>query len=533
MRLLFGSRIATGLAGVVTAGAIAAGTVAVIAERSDDSGDIVVGFGDSVAAGYGLSVAGDVPPSHAGDPSSDRYRNGTLCSTTPQAYSCQFAEFSGADVGASHNFSIQGANSADVLNLELRQAEYETDHGTLDAGSVDAVTLTVGANDVVFSQCLSAELQGSFDAPRSEGDHCVTRPNSVDDLQVSDEVRVQLHQLQTNLPLIIDRFEADFPNARIYVTHYYGAFPDDAPARTIPCPMYAIPSVMRFINNLGGLFDLGRPNDLGEPNVLGMLEAGAALYDAIRQEAERYLPSQMAQFQHRFHVIENLMVGQLNNTIDIVRGEDAPVTLVNLDFHGHDMCNPESYVFAPRVSGTLGPFTDLHVTPGDACLLPTPASDGGEKTFGINLDFEAPFAGRIVIGALFTSNCIAHPTHDGQVAIANAILGASQQPPPLPRPPIIVSPSGQSETPAPSEAQTCSLQGGAEGGTDLSFTVSGLSCQVGQGVVEAALGALAGAGRRLEAAGFSCEIGGPDPVQPGSRITCTMASQIVSFMVPG
>lgn len=77
---------------------------------------------------------------------------------------------------------------------------------------------------------------------------------------------------------------------------------------------------------------------------------------------------------------------------------------------------------------------------------------------------------------------------------------------------------------APAGELSCSIPGGAEGGTGpLPFTTKGLNCAQGRAIVE-------GAG---PAEGFKCRYVGPGPPQPGSGIACTRGTEQVNWRQPG
>jgi lysophospholipase L1-like esterase len=118
------------------------------------AGNTVIGFGDSVAAGYGLSRAAAWSPQHV----KERYGGGgARCSATLQAYPCVLARRLGDNVSASRNYAIQGATSKDVLDVEIPRALNDMRKASTRA-RISAVTLTTGADDIGFSQCLEEEF---------------------------------------------------------------------------------------------------------------------------------------------------------------------------------------------------------------------------------------------------------------------------------------------------------------------------------------------------------------------------------------
>ena len=94
-----------------------------------------------------------------------------------------------------------------------------------------------------------------------------------------------------------------------------------------------------------------------------------------------------------------------------------------------------------------------------------------------------------------------------------------------------------------SQTQSCSIPRGAEGGTDLPFTTTGLSCADGTRLVKAVIAAIPDygtAGTSVDVQGFICPITPPAGYPPGSQgvsagwqVTCTKGTETLSFELPG
>jgi hypothetical protein len=363
----------------------------------------VVGFGDSVAAGYGLSLQAKYDPADV----TQRYANdGSTCSATPKAYPCVLARDLGDQVSSSHNYAIQGATSAQVLALELPEA---LKMPPADRNNVNVVTLTVGADDIDFVQCLTDE----FEAQVSPGSADPCLAGNINDLLLSPDRIASVQTLEyATLPLIFSKIEHDFINARIYVTDYYQPFPSPPQPGQDACRLFLIPALAALVGNLGGLSSSA---------------AALAVLAYIRE-----LPDTDALFQTRFYRVSTFLVGQLNATIDgAVTAAGVPVASVSLDsFASHDMCannGKDSWVYTLSTTGSIKlplPAGKIAEVDADTSLGPKcyHADLTAEKSRSISL---------LGFGtATVKPNCIPHPTETGQAQIADAIRSAAAPTPP-------------------------------------------------------------------------------------------------------
>jgi lysophospholipase L1-like esterase len=352
----------------------------VLAVRNAATGT-VIGFGDSVAAGYGLSQAAEWNPGFL----SSRFPDGNAgCDLTPDAYPCVLAQSLTGTQQGSDNYAVQGASSDQVLSDELPLAGVMT---LAQQAAVTTVTLTVGANDIDFSGCLSDEFQ-------FKTDHCLA--GNINNLQVSKPTSVHLNHLASNLQQIFAQIHADFPNAAIDVTGYYQPFPPPPSSGSDACPLFAVPALAALQAQQG----------------IGL----AAILTYLKN-----LPQFESEFQTRFYIVASFLQGQLDQVIQgaatTAHVAGLPVSYVDLSstFSGHDLCQKaQSWVFAPRLIADIAAVLNVDNTFGTpTCPDPAPASEGSEvnKTiFHDSLGF-----------AIFYSNCIPHPIQAGQQAIAHAI----------------------------------------------------------------------------------------------------------------
>ncbi len=418
--LILGSKVATiVVAGVVVAAGV--GTVAALGPSSTTTGTgvsvgahIVVGFGDSVAAGYGLSRAAEWPVSRI----SRRFPGGdaTCPATTPRAYPCLLAASIGDLVAASRNYSVQNASSSDVLT----QLDWATRDMPAQARErVDVVTLTVGADDINFADCLTAEIQ-------FERDPCLA--GDINNLKASDATRTQLSNLSTTLtqpagpaqpttepqsPAVLSSLAQAYPNAHILVTGYYDPFPDPVQAGRSACRLFVFPALAAFMSNLDGVGLLGKASAFN--NYAGSL------------------PNTESLFQTRFHRVSSFLASQLNDTLSAAVGNSGGrATFVSLDsFEGHDMCAADPWVYSLTSHGGIKGLGDIRALGAD-CPFPLPYDDSEPSE--TKLSFDLGPLGSVVI----LSNCVPHPTPLGQAQIAAAIIQTQ-----------VADPSGSTNPPGP------------------------------------------------------------------------------------
>ncbi len=374
---------------------------------------VVVGFGDSVAAGYGLSAAAAWPGSYP----NRRFPppTGAACTTTPAAYPCALARVSGGDVAASRDYAVQGAQSGGVLALQLPRALREM--STTARAAVTTVTLTVGANDIDFTRCLAAELTAVTDP-------CVT--GSPGHLKVTAATQHGfnaggsrfdgLDGLTSTIAKIVPALEAAFPRASVDVTDYYPFLAPVAPGARA-CSLFALPALSQLIATL-------KKDSLPA----ALLDAGRSLKNLSSTEIAR---------QNRSFLVQQFLEQSLAGALSTGVGGDRRVTLVALPaFATHGVCaGAQAWAFGPTVSVKLAATKLKSVLPslnsrfGTAtCPYPDPSSEGVVAVFPPPTSSAAfrAVAGLVgLTGALsYSTNCFPHLTIAGQLAVAQAILEA-------------------------------------------------------------------------------------------------------------
>ncbi len=260
-------------------------------------GYTVVGLGDSVAAGYGL----------AGAPGGSRV-----------AYPYLVAEELGR---IPVTFAISGGDS-DLVRKRL-DAALRTDP--------EVVTLTVGANDVGFPDCIVATLKSlggrSFHNPCEEGKGFASR----------------IAKLERNLVAIFDEVAAKSPKSVVAVTLYYDPLQQpracDLPAVVAGDERETIYHALDALSELSG-------------------RVTTALNGAINRAARN---------------ATNVQVVDLRQTFTA----------------GHDMCAgaDHQYVFGPKVKATLASVFNVDLFDGATCPYP-PANDPNfsGKVNGLKVD---------------------------------------------------------------------------------------------------------------------------------------------------
>jgi lysophospholipase L1-like esterase len=333
----------------------------------------VLGLGDSVAAGYGL-----------GD--SDGYPD------NPGAYSAIIGMRLGDDV---KNYAIQGAcSSSSVPGCASSVAE---EIGDISSGfNPSIITVTVGANDIDFGDCLKSMIADSDLTLTASTDPC----NNA-------SLTASLATLQTNLTSDLQTLSTDYPHATIYVMNYYNPFP--------PSPR-SNPKAVCVVDK-----------------AITLLYEHAKLKSWLK--AVRLYADDQGQFTRdaefvQYMIYEDSMsiLNRLNSTINSAAAGLATVFNTD-DFAGHDICARKKWVFAPTLSVTMffnvGPVS-VSVTPlsygGDACPDPVGPSDWNvevDTEFGATIH-HVDFSGEIDFS--MGVNCMPHPNAAGQKAIASDFL---------------------------------------------------------------------------------------------------------------
>lgn len=356
----------------------------------------IVSFGDSIAAGEGSGDDHGYPDN-------------------PQAYSAVLASQLG---GSSYNFSITGACASAGKGAAPGTDAAECKVGKsimtqqipaarkLGPTAPDVVTITVGADDIHFSDCFRA-LVFTLGGPPSAGEP---------DPCASAQLTTHLRALATNLTTVLSTVKTMYPAAKIAVTGYGNVIP-------------------RFVDS--------KPRSLcSAVNYLyayELFKKGGAKALAVSL-LSRSFDKQVGAFQQSLYQYAAGVLQQLNMTLRTV-ASSAQATYVPLNFTGHDFCrdyasSTDGWVFAPRAQGRvsvkwhgLGPVKNYNFQPhtlcvpqepAPACNITAPLAGSGTKKLKLKV---GPISAQATVTYDFYAvlNDFPHLTPNGQVAVAGKV----------------------------------------------------------------------------------------------------------------
>jgi lysophospholipase L1-like esterase len=385
------------LAGVLLAIALVAALGRQRAQAAPSSGPTIVSFGDSIAAGEGSGADHGYPDN-------------------PAAYTAVLAGRLG---GTSYNFSITGAcasaGSGAAAGTDSSECRVSKSIMTqqipaarkLGPATANVVTITVGADDIHFSDCFRA-LVFTLGGPPSAGEP---------DPCAAAQLATHLQALSTNLATVLLTVRTMYPTAKIAVTGYGNVIPQFVDSRP--------QSLCSAVNYLYAyeLFKNGGVTALAKPLITGSFG------------------KQVGAFQERLYLYANGVLKQLNSTIQTVASSHG-ATYVPVDLTGHDFCqdyasSTQGWVFAPQATGGVSanwhgvghskkfnfqPHTicaPLEPSPG--CNVYAPIARSGVKK--VTLVKVGPVAAKATVTYDFSAvlNDFPHLTPNGQAAVAGMV----------------------------------------------------------------------------------------------------------------
>lgn len=345
-------------------------------------GPVILGFGDSVAAGYGLGY-------------SDGYPNNRH--SFPDKLAAQLG-------GVSYNFAVEGACSATAGEIFSHRdtfagCDYSVLHeqipaarnwGGVPKNRASAIVLNVGANDIGFAGCLADFFAGKYafliDDPCSRGD-----------------LAASLGAYRENMHWVVEALRGEFgANVPIVLNRYYHIFPDadDASIAGRTCGLFASHATK-----------------------------GLHAYDGF--ENDDTWNGRLATAQREANELADRIIGELNRAVDDIAAANG-LLVATPDFSGHDMCraerdaedgivgvSPDTWVWGPTVNAvgqrsSTGEVTDRFFGPApETCPAPDLAKEEEHNVLFFLL------GGKVAIHVVI--NCLAHPTVPGQEEIARAI----------------------------------------------------------------------------------------------------------------
>lgn len=332
----------------------------------------VLGFGDSVAAGYGLGL-------------STHYPDNTH----------SYPDVLGDDLGVQpENYAIEGAcasskepnchGQSKAVNRQLEQVPKGL--------NPSVITLTVGADDIKFADCFKAaflHLDISLDGPT---DPC--------NPQLLTDSLGALHEgLHEDLKTITERYK----DAQVRVVDYYEPMPPEPSSGQTPC----------FLDQI-----LEIPYSIVVSHTAPRLVAEELLFHRSQFDDEADI------LQGTLYNAAQRVVGELNNTLNETAEEFPGVVHVSVSFAGHDMCaTGQEWAFAPTFQAEVRVLAaEGHITFGGAQVCPDPVAGSGDYNIRFNRKFTIK---KLVVGEISINggtNCLPHPTEVGQENIAQDIL---------------------------------------------------------------------------------------------------------------
>lgn len=321
---------------------------------------MVLGLGDSIAAGHG----------NGADDNFHAYPHvlGSMLGWGHQDYAISGA--CAATLGYDGASSMTPGGSTYCTKSVLHD-EVPNIPNNLSSGSV--ITLNVGADDIEFSACFAAVVQG--------------RAGTSSDPCSGQQFQDHLTALNFNLNLVIQRLHSIEPGVKIVLVSQYNPMPPAPGNRDTPCVLFKLAAYAKAYQDRS-------------PS-----EASDATARAYQTQAAN---------------IASRVIRQLNSQLSSVALQDG-VPLVNLDFFGHDLCEPysgpsetSSWIYAPAGSARYGAVS-FNLTPSYTCISPCPETDpsfsGSGTKFGLSWHY------------YLSVNGAPHPNVRGQRAIATAIKG--------------------------------------------------------------------------------------------------------------
>ena len=356
----------------------------------DVSGATVLGLGDSVAAGYGLG---------------DSIGNGDNAGAYPAVLAKELG-------GTADDMAIEGACS--VQTEEFCKDRDSVDL-QLDAVKADfsptVVTLTVGADDIDFSQCIATLLEDNDLNINDPKNDCTADKNAPNNLSKS------LTAFEAGLTSDLTDIQAKYPDVPILIMDYYNPFaPPVANDRNV-CAISEGLVVNKTYKTTNSW--------------LAVVQQYIGDHSAFLAEA--------AKDQQTLYTDASGILNKLNGTIDDVADGFSGVTVVDpTAFTGHDICSGGAeWVFAPTLSIAFAHVERDPADPkkeklvkedlgfklsgGDAC--PDPLNEDTKAKVLKLADFTGSGNDKKEYAALvfvMRLNCFPHPTALGQQQLAAA-----------------------------------------------------------------------------------------------------------------
>jgi lysophospholipase L1-like esterase len=337
------------------------------------TGGAVLALGDSVAAGYGLGPSEGFPD-NAG------------------AYSAVLAQALGLPV---QNYAVEGA-CASSGDCSDKPSVAEQITQVPSGFTPSLVTLTVGADDIDFGDCIKAIFTQSDYSMTSATDPC----NHA-------KLTTNLASFQNSLATDLATIRTAYPSATVLVMDYYNPFPPAPSGTGSPC---LLDRVLAFPY---------------EHHVLKKTWAAIAKQFVLHHS--RFIDDART-VQRLLYADAQAVISLLNAAINAAATGMA--TVVPVSFAGHDICaHGTEWAFSPTAAAEIQAHVfSLHKTVhfgfggDDICPDPVSSADWNLK---IDDSFSIPHVSgqfTLAVGV----NCLPHPTVSGQQAIASDFMQQAQ-----------------------------------------------------------------------------------------------------------
>jgi len=345
---------------------------------------VVIGLGDSIAAGYGLSPVSNnnlAYPAQVAARIHDGYDDIAV------AGACVDQGDGTSGVGGNCSAFSSLLQQIQTLCPDIMLQNSPCSNKDAFGAPINLITITVGANDIVFDKCLYAAIETGTVGQNTD-------PCSQSNLTAN--MNLMVDQLEQALSLLTGPY--GFPGVPIALTNYYNPLPTGSAPM---CVLAAATTGIAFVNQIGlqnTVEDiLFRPDQFlnGIKGVQGSLYSLAAS-----------------------------VLRQLNGGINEAAAQFPQAHIVPLDssFANHDVCaGNNAWLYGPQVNVSANfDFSFVHDT-ASFSLTPTNCPYQGvldqpliSPPFS---DSEGPFS----LSTSGSTNCMVHPTAEGQYQIAKQI----------------------------------------------------------------------------------------------------------------
>ena len=333
----------------------------------------LVALGDSIAAGEGQGPAGGYPDNRNAYPAILAGNLGGWTSYNLAKSGACAGIPTGSGVPATVTAHCKGnpkSTPNTIIDRQLPQLKILNIHPNL-------ITLTVGADDIYFSQCFAGLLAQSLDPSINP---CTGPTLSAD-----------LSSFAGNLVQVMRYLTSNYPNARIAITDYFNPLPDTTTATGSLCSGSFV-SAAYLVNLVHQHLWATLASDLLDP-AAGLIHS------------RTYLQSLYSTAQG--------VVDGLDQTIHQIASQYGATVSVPLDFTGHDACTDygsqgQAWVFGPQIvvnllytSNLLSKGFNASFFPADRCTPVQSNSHGCDGT-----PFVKPIDRRVRLGPLSAGHLV-------------------------------------------------------------------------------------------------------------------------------